>query len=371
MAPRVGEDLEDAMQPSARHVVYGFAGLALICVATIAAFAVIELGYRIHTHRPALVLDNWRAGRIEYRTFGDRVAFDPVLGWAPQENYASDRYNTLAFGIRRNFCEKEIRRGGVLAVGDVFADGGTAVADVDTWPAYLERITGVPVLNAGVAGYATDQSVLRAEKLLPEAQPKTLVLGLLDEAIGRTSLSSYGVSKPYFTLDGGRLIYHPPRRLTADEPPTPGWPGRVRGVLGYSAVLDVVLSHLAPEYWHGQAGAGVVRAIENDPVGVTCALVERLKTRADAGGVRMLVLLQYARASVAEKAEPDAGFKRIAACTTSLGIDVVDQFEGLRSLAAADPGGLGDLYLEASDFGQMSPSGNRHTAEQLARALAK
>jgi hypothetical protein len=50
---------------------------------------------------------------------------------------------------------------------------------------------------------------------------------------------------------------------------------------------------------------------------------------------------------------------------------VVDQFEGLRSLAAADPGGLGDLYLEASDFGQMSSKGNRRTAEQLASALAK
>jgi hypothetical protein len=179
------------------------------------------------------------------------------------------------------------------------------------------------------------------------------------------------VSKPYFTLDGGRLIYHPPRRLTADEPPTSGWPGRARAILGYSAVLDVVLSRLAPGYWHGHAGAGVVQAIDNDPVGVSCALIERLKTRADASGIRMLVLMQYARASVAEKAEPDAGFKRIAACTTSLGIEVVDQFEGLRSHAAADPGGVNELYLEASDFGQMSPGGNRHTAEQLARALAK
>jgi hypothetical protein len=345
--------------------------LALICVATIAAFAVFELGYRIHTHRPALVLDDWRAGRIEYRTFGDRVAFDPALGWVPQEDYASDGYNTIAFGIRRNICEKEIRKGGVLAVGEVFTEGGTAVADGDTWPAQLERITGVPVLNAGVAGYATDQSVLRAEQLLPKAQPKTLVLGLLDEAIGRTSLSSYGVSKPYFTLDGGRLVYHPPRRLAADEPPTSGWPGRARAILGYSAVLDVVLSRLAPGYWHGHAGAGVVQAIDNDPVGVSCALIERLKTRADASGIRMLVLMQYARASVAEKAEPDASFKRIAACTTSLGIEVVDQFEGLRSHAAADPGGVNELYLEASDFGQMSPKGNRRTAEQLARALAK
>ena len=359
------------MQPSARHVVHGFAVLTLVCLATLGAFAAIELGYRIHTHRPVLVLDDWRAGRIEYRTFGDRVAFDPVLGWVPQEDYASDGYNTLAFGIRRNLCEKEIRTGGVLAVGDAFTEGGTAVADGDTWPAHLERITGMPVLNAGVAGYATDQSVLRAEQLLPEAQPKTLVLGLLDEAIGRTSLSSYGVSKPYFTLDGGRLVYHAPRRLTVDEPLASGWPGRVRGLLGYSAVLDVVLSRLAPEYWHGRAGVGVVQAIDNDPVGVTCTLIERLKTRADADGIRMLVLMQYARATVAEKTEPDVGFRKIAACTTSLGIEVVDQLVGLRAIAAGGPGGLGDLYLKASDFGQMSPKGNRRTAEQLASALAK
>jgi hypothetical protein len=359
------------MQPFARHTVRGLAGLALICAATISAFAAIELGYRLHTHRPVLVLDDWRAGRIEYRTFGDRVVFDPVLGWTPQQDYVSDRYSTLAFGIRRNFCEKDTRKGGVLAVGDVFVDGGMAVADGDTWPAHLERITGVPVLNAGVAGYATDQSVLRAEQLLPAVQPDTLVLGLLDEATGRTSLSSYGASKPYFTLDQGRLVYHPPHRLTLDEPDASSWPGWARGLLGHSAVLDVVLSRLVPEYWHGRAGVGVVQAIDNDRVGVTCRLIERLKARADAAGIRMLVLMQYARESVEGKAEPDADFKKIAACMTALGIEVVDQLEELRAIAAAEPGGLGTLYFEATDFGQMSPKGNRHTAEQLARVLAK
>ena len=109
----------------------------------------------------------------------------------------------------------------------------------------------------------------------------------------------------------------------------------------------------------------------SDTVGVTCALIERLKRRADAGGIRMLVLMQYARETVAGKAEPDAGFKKVAACATSLGIEVVDELEGLRAMAAAGPDDPGHLYLEASDFGQMSPKGNQHTAEQLARALAK
>ena len=38
-------------------------------------------------------------------------------------------------------------------------------------------------MNGGVGGYATDQIILRAEKLIPELNPKIVILGFLDQDI--------------------------------------------------------------------------------------------------------------------------------------------------------------------------------------------
>jgi hypothetical protein len=355
------------MQAFARPLLRGAAWLALAFLLAPLAFAALDLGYRAQLDRPLLALDDWRAARIERLMFGDRAQFDPVLGWAPREEFESDNFNTLDLGIRRNFNEDGLRTGGVLAVGDVFTEGGTEVADSETWPAQLERMTGEPVLNAGVAGYAADQIVLRAEQLLAQARPGTLVLGLYEETIPRTGQSSFGSSKPYYTLEGGQLTYHPPRRTEPDA--LSGWPARLRDVLSRSAVLDAVLSRLSPSYWQGKAGEEVFQSAGNDPVAVTCAVLERVAKRAQQDGIRMLLLLQHARKSVFDRTEPVEDMQHVAACAAPLGVEVIDQFQTLRGLAIANPGALNDLYLNGEGYGQMSPIGNWHAADLVARAL--
>jgi hypothetical protein len=347
------------------------ASFAMVCVCAVLGFAAIELGYRIHSQRPVLVLESWRAWRIEYQTFGARGNFDPLLGWVPKPWYEEDGYNTTTHGIRRNAEDKgEVATGAILAVGGWFTDGGPDLDDDETWPAQLEGLIGKPVLNAGVSGYATDQIVLRAEQLLPLLRPKTLLVGFVGEEIPRASFSSFGAPKPYFTLEGGELKYHPPGPIIVDDPNGPAWQARVRDVLGYSAVLDVVLSLIAPRYWMGTAGEPVFQKIDNDPVGVTCALLRRLKGRTDADGVRLLLFMQHGRQAVAGKQEPGEDAKQVAACAQAAGIEVVDHFEALRATAAANADALGELYLEGDEV-PMSPKGNRQAAELLARALDK
>jgi hypothetical protein len=85
----------------------------------------------------------------------------------------------------------------------------------------------------------------------------------------------------------------------------------------------------------------------------------------------MLLLLQHMRQAVAEKTEPQEDVKKVAACAASMAIEVVDQFEGLRAIAAASPEGLGDYYLQGEGDGQMSRKGNLHAAELLVRALKR
>ncbi|HEY7550134.1 MAG TPA: hypothetical protein VH913_11535 [Hyphomicrobiaceae bacterium] len=357
------------MPAYARPLVNGALRLTLVPVFTLLAFAAIDLGYRIHSHRPVLVLDDWRVARIQYLLFGDRGMFHPVLGWVLRDDDEREGYNTLDLGIRRNFDEKGIRTGGILAVGDAFTDGGPEVDDGETWPAHLERRIGVPVINAGVAGYAADQIALRAEQLLPLARPRTLLVELTEDAVARAGLSSFGRSKPYFTLDGDGLAYHAPVNTAADEDSVFGWRAAARSVLGHSAVLDVVLSRLAPIYWLGKSVEPVTQQVDNDPAAIGCALLQRLKRSAAKDRVRVLVFLQYTQRTVAERTEPGEDARKVAACARTEGIEVVDQFQSLRAVVTADPGALGHLYVQGDGLSEMSSDGNRRTADLLARAL--
>jgi hypothetical protein len=363
-----GHDLErTGMQAIARPLLLGAFRLALAAALVPLAFVAIELGYRAQTNRPLLAFDDWRAMRVERLTFGERGRFDPVLGWVSRDRYQGWNYNTLDLGVRRNFAESEVRSGGVLAVGDVFTEGGIEVADDETWPAQLERMTGEPVLNAGVVGYAADQIVLRAELLLPQVRPSTLVVGLFEETIARAGHSSFGVSKPYFTLDDGRLLYHAPSRAEPDA--LSGWRAGVRDVLSRSAMLDVVLGRLAPGYWYGKAGEVVLQTAGNDPVSITCALLDRVAKRTAHDEVRVLLFLQHTRETVFERTEPGEDARKVASCAALAGIEVVDQFEALRGLAIANPGALNGLYLQGGGYGQMTSTGNWHAADLVGRAL--
>jgi hypothetical protein len=339
----------------------------MACAFVVLGCAAVELGYRIHSSRPMLELIDWRAWRIEHKTFGGRGSFDALLGWVPAEWHEGAGYNTVAHGIRRNPREQDdhILPGAILAVGGGFTNGGPNVDDDETWPAQLERLLGTRTLNAGVQGYATDQIVLRAERLLSLVHPKTVVVGFVDDEIARASLSSYGASKPFFTLENGGLTYHPPRPLTVPDPATPAWQVSVREVLGYSAVLDVVLGQIAPAYWMGKAGQAVFAKVDNDPTGVTCALLQRLKRRTDSEGVRLLLFMQHVRIVVTLKEEPLEDARKVAECATAAGIEVVDQFQSLRAIAVSDLAALRGIYMKRG----LSPKGNRQAAELLARAI--
>lgn len=348
------------------------ARVAPTCACAVLALSALEVGYRVHTDRPVLTLQNWRAERISDLRFGVQGRFDVELGWAPRDAHQSPGYSTLRSGIRRNHAETDVRTGGILAVGDEFTNSGDDVADDETWPAQLERLIGAPVLNGGVPGYATDQIVARAERLLPLAQPETIVVALFQESIRRAGFSVFGEPKPYCTMELDELACHPPPQ-PADEQPAPDWPGKARDALGYSAILDVVLAYVVPVYWLGDAGAGAFRTVDNDPVAVTCALLARLKRRADAGRIRVLLLMQHARKAVTDRAEPGEAARKVSACAGAMGLEVVDQFPTLHAVATALPAALDNLYLpgDGASEGRMSPQGNRATADLLARTLGK
>jgi hypothetical protein len=155
-------------------------------------------------------------------------------------------------------------------------------------------MTGRTVNNAAVANYALDQIVLRAEELLPLLKPDVLVVGLMEAPILWTGYSALTRPKPYFMIEDGKLVSHniPVPIMTAESiranPLEP-----VKAYLGYSFLVNRLMASIDPEGWHATGGKLVTRAA-NDPVEISCRLLQRLKQKTDALKIRTILAEEVA-----------------------------------------------------------------------------
>jgi hypothetical protein len=344
---------------------------ALVLVSVIVSLLLIETAYRLAVGIPPLQFANWRTEHIVMFRMGKRVIIDPVLGWTLKPRYEIDNYTTLEYGLRQNFEETTVRTDAVLAVGDSFTEGWD-VADDQSWPSHLEKLTSVPIVNAGVAGYGTDQIVLRAEQMLSIVKPKILIVDFLEADISRAGHSAFGSPKPYFTLENGELRYHPPAPI---EPPgsdsfLASLSYKFRDILGYSAAADYVLARLNPDYYYGRGTQASYRRADTDETEVTCALLRRLKARTDREGIRMILFMQYNASLLLSSDKSTDNSRYVVSCAKATGIRVVDQFESLRAIVAANPIAIRDYYVAyGQSYGHMTAKGNEHAAYLLAAAL--
>lgn len=369
-APGTDDPKPANQRPRPRGSRLGNAALSLFMA--LFTLAVVEIGYRIAAGHPVFEFPNWRFDRTVVHEKSEIPIPDPVLGWVSRPGHVSEGYNTLAHGIRRNHGETAVRTGAILAVGDSFTEG-LEVDDDESWPAHLEKLIGKPVVNGGVMAYATDQIVLRAEQLLPIVKPKILIVGFLEFDVYRAGHTHFGSPKPYFTVENGVLRYHPPALVKVREKGgalvRAGY--EIRDVLGYFASIDYLLHRVAPDFWLGDEKQQYVKA-PNDPVRVTCLLLERLKQRTDREGVRLLLFLQHYAASILEEDEPSENAQAVSACATAVGIQVVDQFAPLRAIVDGKREALRSYYVAgATDYTHMSSEGNKHAARLLAKALGE
>ena len=346
--------------------------VVLVLISMLASLLAIEIGYRVVAGFPILKLANWRTEQIVKVNLGELKAIpDPILGWTNKaSSYNEDGYSTIEYGVRKNFEETTIRTGGMLAAGDSFTEGWD-VKDDESWPAAVEKLTAVPVVNAGTGGYGTDQTILRAEQMLPIVKPKILLIGFHEIAIVRAGFSTFGAPKPYFTIENGELRYHPPT-VTEPQKTNITWTmvQPVRQALGYSTFADYLLSRLNPNFWHGDGAYDLYQKSGADEVAVTCALLKRLKTRADQDGIHVMLFLQYYATLILGADQPGPHSQAVAACAEKMGIRVVDQFASLRAIVAPNPDLIHDYYWFFDGvFAHMTAKGNQHAADLIHAAL--
>jgi len=348
----------------------GVEGSALVAVSTLVAIGVLELAVRVTYHAPVLSLADVRLRAIESSQTAVAI-YHPVLGWTMRDGVATGGFNTAQFGVRKNSAKAIALPGDVvLAVGDSFT-AGSEVVDEETWPAQLERMIDRPVINGGAGGYGLDQIVLNVERLLPIVRPKVVVVGLLvPDDVQRVGYSVYGRPKPYFVRQGARFV-----QKNAPVPTTTsgnGGAGIARAILARSVMMHVILSRLAPDWWFSDATGQSYARVGNNPLAVSCYLLERLHNELASRDIRSLMVLQHGGWVFARGQARSAEADGVAECAEQLGYEIVDEYESLRAIVQASADDLKQYYVMhdgGTTYGHMSRQGNANIARLIADRL--
>ncbi|CAN5154755.1 hypothetical protein BH10PSE6_BH10PSE6_01630 [soil metagenome] len=341
------------------------ARVALVAASVLISVVVLELGCRLVRMGPEGLV-HWpniareRMSNAENGADSCTYAYDAQLGWTSPPSCASAGYNIDAEGFRRTSAGPAVTQPPVLVTGSSFAKGDE-VADDEAWPAYLQGMIGRRVLNGGVGGYSLDQTVLRAERIVPQAKPMMVIASFTPDDVRRTELKvAWSRDKPYFTTAGGRL--------ELQNVPVPGRPGaRVPApiaahVLGWSALADLAADRLSIfDGWYYDEVQGAPRGSSAE---ISCLLMQRLA----ALGVPVMVVAEYSRghwlADAAGKARDFARTRPVLACAEKAGLIPLDMAEPLKPLMTKH--GIDAMFR--SDH--HSAEGNRATAVAILHELA-
>jgi hypothetical protein len=293
-----------------------------------------------------------------------QVTYDPTLGWTPiPGSSGTELGKPISFteeGTREQNRDRPPATGPlIIAFGDSMTEG-FAVANDETWPANLERLTGRRVLNAGVRGYGLDQMVLRAERMIPKIKPSTVVLAFIADDISRTALSVRGAKgKPYFVPEGeGLALRNVPVQVAGRSSlMMAAW-----HILGYSHLFDRIVNRLGvQQFWYGSEVATGV-----DPFIVSCRLMDRFSALAKRERVNALVVA-LPEQPVFFDAKGAAGqheaLTKVLGCAAKAGLPTLD------TLAAFEKENVGrdiDTYYTMMHF---TDRGGAIAARSIAAAL--
>jgi hypothetical protein len=348
-----------------------WANLTLTVATAALALLLVEIGLRLYAGVPLLHFGNFIRDRVDPFSFDPRFAYDPQLGWVSRPETHTRHVHSDSYGIRlAGGVDRPLPQGAVLAVGDSFTFGEEVDGD-ESWPAYLEAMTGTPVVNAATGGWGTDQIVLRAEAMIGTAHPRTLIVDFLADDIARSEYRTrYGNAKPFFTVADGQLLLHnvPVPRSEATALGL-GWP---RAVLGYSYTAVWTADRLGFGQWLYRDH--FVEFVAATPQGtgqqISCLLLKRLKQKSNAAGIRLILVMEYKYAQISQA--PPSEALDVIGCAHNSDIATIDTWEPLAALVTSDPAYLRTLYVdhpETTAMGHMSAEGNRFVAGLIAQHL--
>ena len=350
------------------------ASFALVAGAVLLSLAVLEIGCRLLTLGPASLLHWTNLARLEMRMSESdsesearaacNFSWDAELGWSLVPNCHSPGWDTDANGNRMVPLPPD-KAGTVLAKPPILATGssftfGMEVADGETWPAYLQALSGRVVVNAGMSGFSLDQTVLQTERMAAKLKPLVIVASFTPGDLGRNELKvAYSREKPYFALtsDGLELKNVPvPKRSRPPLPAAARW-------LGWSELAHEVVERLGiRDGWYYEEERASPTGIGEE---ISCRLIPRLVHL----GVPVLVVAQFGRnywgGDTAWQASQYAVSAKMLSCAAKAGLATLDLSGPLKPLIEAK--GLNALYGRDNH----TPAGNKVVADLILQELLR
>jgi hypothetical protein len=352
-----------SMQRSSRHPV--LANIGLVLASLVFFFVCSEFFLRAFLGNGSL----WHYPNYIEQAFAPdpehvaQMQYDPLLGFEPKPNYKGTLVGKpISFdshGFREHDLTGPTPSGPtILAIGDSFTEG-YLVGNDETWPSNLQRLTGRPVINAGVRAYGLDQVVLRAERIVPEVKPDAIVLGFIPDDVERTELYIRdNRPKPYFVLsdkapDGLELRNVPVP--TTIPPITP-----LRRVLGYSYFLHYFMTRL----WIFELWFGMTHHAHYDGDEVSCRLMHRFARLVQEQHIRALVVAFYEDTAwrfhrLREANRPQVAY--VLDCAAKAGLATLDTWD---DFTQAGMPGQADTFYNGYHF----TNAGAHVAAQLIAA---
>lgn len=216
--------------PIRRRALARWKQVLFAAVPTLALLAVFEIAVRIHAGGRIETITGvagWKTADWEGLTYHwDR--FHPSFGWTNQPGYTSGEQVPFRVTINnqglRGATDYAVAAPSGVARLAVFGDSttfGEEVDDDETVPAYLEAaLRDSEVLNFGVHGYGLGQMMLRLEEEgFAFAPDHVIIVALIPQDVGRTSVHFFTHAKPVFSVDEqGLRIDNWPVRSDAELP---------------------------------------------------------------------------------------------------------------------------------------------------------
>jgi hypothetical protein len=359
------------------HVWHAFgrlaSGAALVAISFALTLVALEAGLRLWDGVPIFSGYNFiglELDKLHKPGASTGLDYDPSLGWVPTPNSVIDTppaplITFGQYGVRMPSSRVvPLQQRAILVVGDSFGAGGE-VADDESWPAQLERLTGTQIINAAVGGYGLDQIVLRAEMLLPLLHPRMLLVQSRLEygnSVDRMAVSG-GTPKPYFRIKDDKLVLqnHPVPRIASSSHDL-GWQ---RSLFGHSYLVHYTMRRLDLLQWWVTSMRNTYELSEGEALDVGCLLMRRLADIRDRG-TRVVLVVQYSALEVTEQSAPwESNHAHVIACARNQGLEIIDTRNALRAVYAQGDPAYQRLWVMHDNnrvYGHPSAEGNRLVA---------
>lgn len=336
--------------------------IVLAAVSTAAGIAAVEAGLRLFLPQP--LVERYRVAEAG----GPLTRRDPELGWTLKPDIAGlagsapweAGLTTNAAGFRDGPHAGTKAPGAyrVVVLGDSFVFGSGVPEDAVLTRRLAARLgPGFEIVNLGVPGYGTDQELLTLRRWGRTLNPDLVLAGFFwNDVMENASAEIYGMTKPRFTLEEGRLVPHPPAGAS-----TPSAFARLDArLLSSSHLWSLVRNGLS------SAGRSVREAAEDRPVSIDLSLKSAPASRDGEFALTFALLAALEREAASLHAPlvvfsipprflvdravaarllkiyglpPDAldedGFRRVREACAANGIAFVDLLPGFRREAAA------------------------------------